>query len=45
MNHLIVNCFFFSLYRALNQVEAEEKFNAFIQRLPVFIGIAKDVSH
>lgn len=34
----------FSLYRALSLPEAEEKFNAFTQRLPAFIGIAKEVS-
>lgn len=33
-----------SLYRAATQTEAEEKFNAFLQRLPTFVSIAKEVS-
>ncbi|XP_037045409.1 85/88 kDa calcium-independent phospholipase A2 isoform X2 [Bradysia coprophila] len=33
----------YSLYRAANQAEAEEKFYAFTQRLPVFLGIAKEM--
>lgn len=33
-----------SLYRATNQTEAEEKFNAFMNRLPTFVSIAKEVS-
>ncbi|KAJ6642499.1 hypothetical protein Bhyg_07450, partial [Pseudolycoriella hygida] len=33
----------YSLYRAASQLEAEEKFNAFMQKLPVFVGIAKDM--
>lgn len=32
------------MYRASTQQEAEEKFNAFLNRLPIFIGIAKEVS-
>lgn len=32
------------MYRAPTQAEAEEKFNAFVQRLPTFVSIAKDVS-
>lgn len=36
---------FLSLYRASTQAEAEEKFNAFLHRLPVFVGIAKEVIH
>lgn len=35
----------FSLYRSPVQQEAEEKFNTFMQRLPVFVGIVKEVSH
>lgn len=34
----------YSLYRASTLAEAEEKFNAFLQRLPVFVSIAKEVS-
>lgn len=33
-----------SLYRASTQDEAEEKFNAFLHRLPTFVSIAKEVS-
>lgn len=36
---------FYSLYRATSLEEADEKFNAFFQRLPVFVTIAKDVSN
>ncbi|XP_055689252.1 85/88 kDa calcium-independent phospholipase A2 isoform X2 [Lutzomyia longipalpis] len=32
----------FSLYRAQTQNEAEEKFNAFVHRLPVFVQIIKE---
>lgn len=35
----------FSLYRSPLQQDAEEKFNTFMQRLPVFVGIVKEVSH
>lgn len=34
----------FSLYRSPAHQEAEEKFNTFMQRLPVFVGIVKEVS-
>lgn len=34
----------YSLYRASTQNEAEEKFNAFLHRLPTFVSIAKEVS-
>lgn len=33
----------FSLYRSPVQQEAEERFNAFLQRLPVFVSIVKEV--
>lgn len=33
-----------SVYRASSQADAEDKFNAFVQRLPVFVTISKDVS-
>lgn len=32
----------FSLYRANDQKEAEEKFNAFHSRVPIFVNIVKD---
>lgn len=44
---IFVEYFFFrkiSLYRATNQTEAEEKFNAFLHRLPTFVSIAKEVN-
>lgn len=45
--HVIHSVFFVfnnSLYRATSQEEAEDKFNAFMQRLPVFVTIGRDVS-
>lgn len=33
----------FSLYRAQTRKEAEEKFQAFIHRLPIFVTIVKEV--
>ncbi|XP_037933681.1 85/88 kDa calcium-independent phospholipase A2 isoform X2 [Teleopsis dalmanni] len=32
----------FSLYRSTTQTEAEEKFNTFIHRLPIFVSIVKE---
>lgn len=34
----------FSLFRASTQAEAEDRFNAFIHRLPVFVTVVKEVS-
>lgn len=35
----------YSLYRASSQTEAEEKFNAFLKRLPIFVMIVKEVNY
>lgn len=33
----------FSLFRSTVQQEAEDRFNAFVHRLPVFVSIVKEV--
>lgn len=42
--HFALNFFIFSLYRSSNQTEVEERFQAFSNRLPVFISMVKEMS-
>lgn len=41
--HTDSNTSSFSLYRSPSQQETEEKFNAFLHRLPLFVSIVKEV--
>lgn len=42
--HTDSNTTSFSLFRSPSQQEAEDKFNAFLHRLPLFVTIVKEVS-
>lgn len=42
--HTDSNTTSFSLFRSPSQQEAEDKFNAFLHRLPLFVSIVKEVS-
>lgn len=41
--HTDSNTTSFSLFRSPSQKEAEDKFNAFLHRLPLFVSIVKEV--